>query len=105
MADASCSRLPNEGETEDLANLFKVFGDATRIRILFLLAQKESNVSDMTDALGMTQSAVSHQLQTLKASKLVKARRDGKSIYYSLADEHVTSIIATGLEHVEEERT
>ena len=91
-------------EVTDLADLFKVFADATRLRILFLLCESESNVSDLAEGLAMTQSAISHQLQTLKASKLVKSRRDVKSIYYSLADDHVRSMIATGLEHVEEDR-
>lgn len=100
-----CAGLPDDEELEDLANLFKIFGDSTRIRILFILSEQvEINVSDLTGLLGMTQSAVSHQLQALKQNKLVKTRREGKSIYYSLADEHVDSIIATGREHIEEDR-
>ncbi len=94
---------PQPEEIKELADLLKVFADETRIRILFSLAEQEHNVSELTEELEMTQSAVSHQLQTLKASKLVKSRRDGKSMYYSLADEHVNAILATGLEHVLEE--
>ncbi len=95
--------LPDEEELYDLAELFKVFGDSTRIRILFVLFEAEVCVCDLAQALNMTQSAVSHQLKILKQSKLVKSRRDGKSIFYSLADEHVVSIIAQGREHIEED--
>lgn len=95
--------VPNETELYDLAELFKVFGDSTRIRILFELFEKEESVGDIADALSMTQSAISHQLKILKQSKLIKARRDGKSMFYSLADDHVKSIIYQGLEHVEED--
>lgn len=95
--------IPGENVLADVAELFKVFGDTTRIRILYALYGREVCVCDISDALNMTQSAISHQLSILKRSKLVKARRDGKSIYYSLADEHVTTIIAMGIEHVEEE--
>ena len=89
----------------DLADLFKVFGDSTRIRILLVLMDEEElAVSDLADGLNMTQSAISHQLRTLKQNKLVKSRRDGKQVYYSLDDEHVRSIIAAGREHIEEDR-
>ena len=89
----------------ELADLFKVFGDATRLRILMVLLDREElSVSELAEMLGMTQSAISHQLQTLRQNKLVKTRRDGKSILYSLDDEHVRSIIETGREHIEEER-
>ncbi len=89
----------------ELADLFKVFGDATRLRILMVLLEREElSVSELAEMLGMTQSAISHQLQTLRQNKLVKTRRDGKSILYSLDDEHVRSIIETGREHIEEER-
>ncbi|MBO4383377.1 MAG: helix-turn-helix transcriptional regulator [Clostridia bacterium] len=95
----------NEQTLYPLADLFKVFGDATRIRLLVVLLEREElSVSDLADALDMTQSAISHQLRTLKQNKLVKARRDGKQVYYSLDDEHVRSIIEAGLEHVEEGR-
>ncbi len=86
----------------DLAELFKVFGDSTRIRILFSLFEEERCVNDIAQTLSLTQSAVSHQLKILKQSKLIRSRRDGKQIYYSLADDHVRSIIGQGLEHVEE---
>lgn len=92
----------DEDELYDLAELFKVFGDSTRIRILFVLSEAELCVCDLAEALNMTQSAVSHQLRILKQSKLVKSRRDGKSIFYSLADGHVHTIIAQGMEHLEE---
>ena len=88
-----------EEELYDLAELFKVFGDSTRIRILYSLFEKEMAVCDIANDLGMTQSAISHQLRVLKANSLVKARREGKSIIYSLADEHVRSIMNQGLEH------
>lgn len=95
----------NENTLYDLADLFKVFGDSTRIRILCVLMDREElSVSDLADGLDMTQSAISHQLRTLKQSKLVKSRRDGKQVYYSLDDEHVRSIIAAGREHIEEDR-
>lgn len=86
-----------------LAELFKIFGDPTRIRILNLLSSQELCVQDIANALDMTQSAISHQLRVLKQSSLVKFRRDGKTIYYSLADHHVATIMAQGLEHVCEE--
>lgn len=92
----------DETELYDLAELFKVFGDSTRIRILFVLFEEELCVCDLAQALNMTQSAISHQLKILKQSKLVKSRREGKSIFYSLADEHVKTIIAQGREHIEE---
>ncbi len=95
-------KMPGEDELFDLAELFKIFGDSTRIRILFVLLEAEVCVCDMAAALNMTQSAVSHQLAILKKSKLVKTRREGKSIFYSLADEHVVSIISQGMEHITE---
>lgn len=95
--------LPEETELYDLAELFKVFGDSTRIRILFVLFEAEVCVCDLAKALNMTQSAISHQLRILKQSKLVKSRREGKSIFYSLADDHVRTIINQGREHIEED--
>lgn len=83
-----------------LAELFKVFGDPTRIRILHCLIMEELCVQDIADKLSMTQSAISHQLRVLKQMELVRFRRDGKTIYYSLADDHVKTIMAQGLEHV-----
>ena len=96
------AEMPPEEDLYDLAELFKVFGDSTRIRILYVLFEAEVCVCDLAEALNMTQSAISHQLKILKQSRLVKARRDGKSIFYSLADDHVRSIIGMGMEHVEE---
>ena len=96
-------RVPEEEELDDLADLFKVFSDSTRIRILFDLMHGEVSVTDISEHLGMTQSAISHQLRTLKQSKLVKNRRDGKTIYYSLADDHVQYILAMGRDHIEED--
>ena len=87
----------------DLADLFKLFGDSTRLRILLSLAEGERAVSDVAKALNMTQSAVSHQLKTLKSGKLIRSRREGKQIFYGLADDHVRTIIAMGLEHIEED--
>lgn len=95
--------MPEETELYDLAELFKVFGDSTRIRILFVLFEAEVCVCDLAQALHMTQSAISHQLKILKQNKLVKSRREGKSIFYSLADEHVRTIIDQGREHIEED--
>ena len=94
--------MPEETELYDLAELFKVFGDSTRIRILFVLFEAEVCVCDLAAVLNMTQSAISHQLRILKQNKLVKSRREGKSIFYSLADEHVRTVIAQGREHIEE---
>ena len=96
--------MPEETELYDLAELFKVFGDSTRIRILFVLFEAEVCVCDLAEALHMTQSAISHQLRILKQNKLVNCRREGKSIFYSLADGHVRTIIAQGREHIEEDR-
>lgn len=103
LVDKVLSDLPDEEELYDLAELFKVFGDSTRIRILFALFESELCVCDLSETLGMTQSAISHQLQILRSSKLVKSRREGKSIYYSLADEHVVTIIAQGMDHIKED--
>ena len=92
--------MPDETELDSLAELFKVFGDPTRIRILFVLFETEVCVYDLARALNMTQSAVSHQLRILKQSRLVKNRREGKSMFYSLADDHVRTMIAQGREHI-----
>ena len=85
---------------EKTAALFKVFGDATRLRILYALAQKEQCVRDLTESLSLSQSVVSHQLTTLRQNKLVRTRRDGKSIIYALDDDHVKQIMEIGFEHV-----
>lgn len=95
-------KMPPEDELYDLAELFKIFGDSTRIRILFVLFEAEVCVCDLAEALKMTQSAISHQLAILRNSRLVKARREGKQVFYSLADDHVRTIIQQGLDHVEE---
>ena len=95
-------KMPDEDELYDLAELFKVFGDSTRIRILYVLFEAEVCVCDLAQALNMTQSAISHQLKILKQNKLVKSRREGKSVFYSLADGHVRTIIAQGREQIEE---
>ncbi len=92
----------NEEMIRDLATLFRVFGDATRLQIMMELLKGERNVSDLTEALSMQQSAVSHQLTVLRNMKLVKARRDGKNVFYAPADNHVESILEIGLEHVNE---
>ena len=99
---ATCSPedLPDEELLYDLADLFKVFSDTTRIKILYTLMGRELCVADIADATQTSQSAVSHQLRILKEKHLVKARRDGKTIYYSLADAHVATIISQGLNHV-----
>ena len=94
--------LPDDEVLYDLAELFRVFGDSTRIKILYALFESELCVGDIALVLGLSQSAVSHQLRLLKASKLVKFRRAGKAVFYSLDDDHVRSMIALGLEHVEE---
>ena len=92
--------LPGEEQLLRLAELFKVFGDGTRVRILYVLFEAEVCVCDLARLLGMTQSAVSHQLRILKQAHLIKARRDGKSIFYSLADDHVATLLKQGMEHV-----
>ena len=96
------SDLPDDEVLYDLAELFKVFGDSTRIKILYALFEAEMCVCDIADLLGLTQSAISHQLRTLKANKLVRSRREGKTVFYSLADQHVRSIIGQGMDHVME---
>ena len=96
------TEMPNEDVLFDLSELFKVFGDSTRIRILHCLFESEMCVCDIATLLNMTQSAISHQLSVLKKNKLVKSRREGKTIFYSLADGHVRTIIDQGVEHVTE---
>lgn len=94
--------MPDEEIIKELAEFYKVFGDMTRIKILCALFQAESCVCGLAEAVGMTQSAVSHQLRTLKQMKLVKNRKEGKTVYYSLADAHIQGIINQGLEHITE---
>lgn len=94
------SPMPPEETIQSLADLFKVFGDPTRIRILYTLSAGELCVCDIASVLNMTQSAISHQLRILKGTQLVKFRREGKTVFYSLADSHVETILKQGLEHV-----
>ena len=94
--------MPAEEDLYDLAELFKVFGDTTRIRILYVLFEAEMCVCDIAELLNMTQSAISHQLKVLKQARLVRNRREGKQIYYSLADDHVRTIIGQGMDHITE---
>lgn len=96
------NEIPKEELLYDLADFFKVFGDTTRIKILYVLRISEMCVCDITETLKMTQSAISHQLRLLKQMDLVKTRREGKTIYYSLADNHIASILDVGLEHISE---
>ena len=97
--------LPTDELLCDLSDLFKLFGDTTRTKILFALLESEMCVCAIAELLGMTQSAISHQLKTLKDANLIGNRRDGKTIYYHLADDHVRTIIAKGFEHLIEERS
>ena len=94
------AQMPDEEVLYDLAELYKIFGDSTRIKILYALFEAELCVCDIAKLLEVSQSAVSHQLRILKQAKLVKNRRDGRQIIYSLADEHVRGIIAMGMEHI-----
>ncbi len=102
ITDTVRESIPEEEILYDLADLFKIFGDTTRIKILYALRESELCVCDIAQVLNMTQSAISHQLKILKQSKLVKYRRDGKTIFYSLADAHVLTIIDQGMEHLAE---
>ncbi len=94
--------MPQEEKLSDLAELFKVFGDLTRIKILWALEESEMCVCDIAALLNMTQSAISHQLRVLKQAKLVKNRKEGKVVYYSLKDEHIKQIFTQGLNHIYE---
>lgn len=95
-------RLPADGETVRLAELFRMFGDPTRVRILSALSESELCVCHLAELLGMTVSAVSHQLRLLKTARLVAGRREGKSIIYALADDHVRTMLQNGMEHIAE---
>lgn len=97
------NNMPDEEILYDLAELFKVFGDSTRVRILWALDEAEMCVCDIASVLNMTQSAISHQLRVLKQARLVKNRREGKVVYYSLDDEHIKTIFDDGLAHIKEE--
>ena len=94
--------MPAEEDLYDLAELFKVFGDSTRIKILYALFGAELCVGDLAQLLGMSQTAVSHQLRVLRTNKLVKGRKEGKIVFYSLADDHVRTILGQGRDHVDE---
>ena len=92
--------LPNDEQLYDLADLFRMFGDTTRVKILYVLFESELCVCDIAKLLGLTQSAVSHQLRILKDAKLVRFRREGKTVFYTLDDDHVRSVLELGMEHV-----
>ena len=96
-------KMPPEEELQDLGEFFKVFGDVTRLKILYVLLCSEMCVYDIASLLGMSQSAISHQLRVLKQMDLVKNRREGKTIFYALADSHIVNILSQGLDHIEEE--
>ena len=102
VVDKVMEVMPAGEELQNLAEFFRVFGDSTRIRILYALSQSELCVCDIAAIVGTTQSAISHQLRILKQSKLVKYRKDGKIVYYSLDDEHISEIVKKGSEHIEE---
>lgn len=94
--------MPDEQQLLELSEFFKVFGDSTRIKILYVLSQSEMCVCDIAKLLQMGQSAISHQLRVLKQMRLVKFRRDGKTVFYSLSDGHIQTILAQGMEHISE---
>ena len=102
VVDQVRQRMPGEDVLYDLTELFRIFGDSTRVRILYVLLESEMCVCDLAMLLGMTQSAISHQLRALKNARLVRARREGKTVFYTLADDHVKTILDQGLEHVAE---
>ena len=102
IIEAVKEKMQAEELLNELADFYKVFGDATRIKILCVLLRSEMCVCDLAEMLGMTQSAISHQLRVLKQMKLVKNRREGKTVYYSLADGHIQNIISQGMEHIME---
>ncbi len=100
LVDRVRAALPGDETLYDLAELFKVFGDSTRIKLLSVLMEGEMCVCDLAQMLGLSQSAVSHQLRVLKSAELVKFRREGKTVFYALADDHVKTIISNGMEHI-----
>lgn len=97
-------KIPSEEDLQDLADFFRVFGDSTRVKILCSLFHAELCVCDIAALLGMTKSAISHQLRSLKQARLIKCRRDGKIVFYSLDDDHVKTVFGQGLQHVTESR-
>ena len=102
IVDRVTKVMPDEDQLMDLAEFFKIFGDSTRIKILYVLSQAEMCVCDIATLLQMGQSAISHQLRVLKQMRLVKFRRDGRTVFYSLADGHIQTILAQGMEHIQE---
>lgn len=102
LIDKVLSNMPDEEVLYDLSELYKVFGDSTRIRILYVLFESEMCVADIAQLLQMSTSAISHQLRLLKQNRLVKFRREGKVVFYSLADDHVRTIINQGIDHLAE---
>ena len=105
LNDVECCdfyQMPDEDQLYDLAEIFKVFGDSTRIKILYVLFESEMCVCDIAQLLNMNQSAISHQLRILKQNRLVKNRREGKAVFYSLADSHVKTILSQGMDHISE---
>ncbi len=100
IIDKVNENMPDEEILYDLAELFKIFGDSTRIKILYVLFESEMCVFDISQLLNMSMSAISHQLRILKQAQLVKFRRDGKTVFYSLADDHVRTILGNGMEHL-----
>ncbi|MDF2950207.1 MAG: putative transcriptional regulator [Sedimentibacter sp.] len=102
VVDEVRQKMPNEADLYDLSDFFKIFGDSTRVKIIWALDEKELCVCDIAVLLNMTKSAISHQLKTLKQANLVKFRREGKVVYYSLKDDHVKDIFEKGMEHIKE---
>ncbi|MEG0838681.1 MAG: metalloregulator ArsR/SmtB family transcription factor [Hydrogenoanaerobacterium sp.] len=102
VVNALCEKMPNVETLDNIADLFKNFADLTRVKILYLLHEAELCVCDIAALLDMSQSAISHQLRVLKTARLVKNRRDGKTVFYSLSDDHIMTILTQGLEHVTE---
>lgn len=100
IVQAVQKKMPKEELLYDLSELYKVFGDSTRIKILYVLFEAEMCVCDIAQLLNMSQSAISHQLRVLKQSRLVKYRREGKTVFYSLADDHVRAILGQGMDHI-----
>ena len=99
-SDSEMTFMPDEELLYDLADFFKTFGDTTRVKILYALMEQDLCVADLAEAIGATQSAVSHQLRTLKQSRLVRAKREGKNVVYSLSDDHLHSILDQGMTHI-----
>lgn len=104
VVESTLKKMPKQGLFDNLAEFFKIIGDPTRTKILFALDQNEMCVCDIANVLGMTKSSISHQLATLKKSGIVKSRRDGKEVYYTLDDEHVKQVFEVGIEHIEHKK-